>query len=52
MPISPAASRAGSTGSLTAVPTGAEETIECGLVLRSIGYSESEIAAMREKGIV
>ena len=25
-------------GSLTAVPTGAEETIECGLVLRSIGY--------------
>jgi ferredoxin/flavodoxin---NADP+ reductase len=25
-------------GSLTAVPTGAQETIECGLVLRSIGY--------------
>jgi ferredoxin--NADP+ reductase len=25
-------------GSLTAVPTGAEETIECGLVMRSIGY--------------
>jgi len=27
-----------SDGSLTAVPTGVEETIECGLVLRSIGY--------------
>jgi ferredoxin--NADP+ reductase len=25
-------------GSLAAVPTGAEETLECGLVLRSIGY--------------
>jgi ferredoxin--NADP+ reductase len=25
-------------GSLTAVPTGIEETLECGLVLRSIGY--------------
>jgi ferredoxin--NADP+ reductase len=28
----------GEDGSLRAVPTGAEEVIECGLVLRSIGY--------------
>jgi ferredoxin/flavodoxin---NADP+ reductase len=35
--------RAGADGRAIAEPTGAEETIECGLVLRSIGYRGTQI---------
>lgn len=37
---------AGADGNLVAVPTGAEETLDCGIVIRSIGYAGAPIAGI------